>query len=101
VELEQREVAKMNDFIKLIVPVLLTGMGVLTVDLFTKVSDLQLKFSAQTKYVVILQNLGKQAADHEVRLRGLESACVSKQYRDRNRSRSSGTIEYVSKQVSE
>jgi len=89
----RREVdSKVNDFLKLIVPVLMTGLGVLTIDLFTKVNDLQLKFSANARYLVMLQNLDKQATDHEVRLRSIESVCA-------NRIRRSGTAkaQYVSK----
>lgn len=59
----------MNEWLKIILPVLLTGLGVLVWDISGKVANIEKDMAERMKYLVVFEHLRKDVDDHEERIR--------------------------------
>ena len=69
----------MNELAKAIIPVVLTGLGVMVWDLFYRVGEVEYDRAEGKKYIIVIQHIESIQKDQEQRLRVLEHKCIPSQ----------------------
>jgi len=63
----------MNEWIKILLPILLSGGAVLTWDSMKRLNVIEDRLQENLKYIVVFEHLKDSKADHEKRIRKLEN----------------------------
>jgi len=65
----------LNDLFKILLPIIITGIGILVWDIFHRIDSIELDRSESKKYIIVLQQSIKIQDDQEKRIRFLEKNC--------------------------